>query len=36
MMIGISRDASEAEIRDAVTDRLRQHLDEHVAVANER
>ena len=31
MMIGVRRDASESEIRETVTDRLRQHLDEHAA-----
>ena len=29
MMIGVRRDASESEIRDAVTQRLREHLEEH-------
>ena len=29
MMIGVSRDASEPEIREAVADRLRAHLDDH-------
>ena len=31
MMVGVRRDASESEIRHAVADRLRQHLDEHGA-----
>lgn len=34
IMIGVRRDSSESEIRDAVTDRLRQHLDEHRPPAN--
>jgi hypothetical protein len=29
VMIGVSRNATESEIRDTVTDRLRQHLHEH-------
>jgi len=33
MMIGVSRNASESDIRATVTDRLRQHLDEHRATS---
>ena len=33
LMIGVSRNASEAELRQAVIDRLRVHAAEHQAVA---
>jgi hypothetical protein len=29
VVVGVSRDAPEAEIRETVSDRLRRHLDEH-------
>ena len=30
LMIGVSRDATEREFREAIQDRLREHLDEHL------